>query len=312
MATTTTISSNYAGSYAGEIIGAAFLESDTLAKGLVTVRPNIAFKESLRKISYSDGRVDYACGFTPNGAVTLSERVLEPKKIMNAIQLCKEDFRGVWDSASMGFSAHNDNLPKDEEAALLAEILADTAEATELDIWTGDESVTGHFDGYITLFTADSDVIKANNGITPLEAAITKGNVISEIEKVLNAIPQALRRKKDLVFGIASNVALAYQQALVSAGISNGLGGADMILQYGSYKLEVINGLPDNTFVVYQKKNLYFGTGLMQDFNELKLVDEDEIGLLTGQVRGKMVYSAGVQYVNSEEVIWYLSTTAAA
>jgi len=309
MATTTTITSNYNGSYAGEIIGAAFLEADTLAKGLVTVRPNIASKESLRKISYSDGRVDYACGFTPSGAITLTERVLEPKKIMNPLQVCKEDFRGVWDAASMGFSAHNDNLPKDEEAALLAEILGDTAEATEEDIWNGDSAVTGHFGGFVPLFTADASVIKANNGITTLAGAVTKANVVSEIEKVLNAIPKPLRRKKDLVFGISSDIALAYQQALISSGISNGLGGDDMPLQYGSYKMEVINGLADNTFVVYQKKNLYFGSGLMQDFNELKLVDEDEIGLLTGMVRGKMVYTAGVQYVNSEEIIWYLTTT---
>jgi len=34
------------------------------------------------------------------------------------------------------------------------------------------------------------------------------------------------------------------------------------------------------------------------------MVDEDEIGLLTGQVRMKMVYSGGVQYYNSEEIVW--------
>ena len=39
------------------------------------------------------------------------------------------------------------------------------------------------------------------------------------------------------------------------------------------------------------------------------MVDEDEIGLLTGQVRAKMVYNGGVQYYNSEDIVWYLSTT---
>jgi len=308
MATTLTVSSNYAGSVAGEITGAAFKEADTIAKNLVTVLPDIDFQSSLRKISYSDGRVDYTCGFSPEGAVTLSEKLLTPKKIKNEQEICKEDLRQIWSSASMGFSAHNDNMPKDVEAALLAEILGDTAEATDNDIWNGDAAVTGHFDGFVKAFDADADVIKAGNGITSLGAAVTKANVISEIEKVLNAIPVALRRKTDLIVGISPDIALAYQQALVSAGISNGLGGGDMELRYGSYVLEVINGLADNTFVAYQRKNLYFGTGLLSDHNEIRIKDMDDSDL-TGMVRYKMVYTAGVQYVNSEDIIWYLTTT---
>jgi len=308
MATTLTVSSNYAGSVAGEITGAAFKEADTIAKNLVTVLPDIDFQSSLRKISYSDGRVDYTCGFSPEGAVTLSEKLLTPKKIKNEQEICKEDLRQIWSSASMGFSAHNDNMPKDVEAALLAEILGDTAEATDNDIWNGDAAVTGHFDGFVKAFDADAAVIKAGNGITSLGAAVTKANVISEIEKVLNAIPVALRRKTDLIVGVSPDIALAYQQALVSAGISNGLGGGDMELRYGSYVLEVINGLADNTFVAYQRKNLYFGTGLLSDHNEIRIKDMDDSDL-TGMVRYKMVYTAGVQYVNSEDIIWYLTTT---
>ena len=308
MATNLTVNSNYVGQVAGEIVGASFKEADTIGKNLVTVLPDVDFQVSLRKISYSNGRTDYSCGFTPEGAVTLSEKLVTPKKIKNEQEICKEDLRQIWSSASMGFSAHNDNLPKDVEAALLNEILGDTAEATDADIWQGDATNDGYFDGFTTLFAADSGIIKAGNGITSLGAAVTKATVVAEIEKVLNAIPVSLRRKKDLVIGVSSDIALAYQQALVSAGISNGLGGADMELRYGSYKLEVINGLADNTFVVYQVKNLYFATGLMADHNEIRIKDMDESDL-TGMVRFKMVYTAGVQYVNPSEIIWYLTTT---
>jgi hypothetical protein len=82
-----------------------------------------------------------------------------------------------------------------------------------------------------------------------------------------------------------------------------------MTLQYGSYKMEIINGLPDNTFVVYQKKNLYFGTGLLADHNEVRIKDQDEL-TLTGMVRYKMVYTGGTAYVNANEIVWYLSTEA--
>ena len=117
-----------------------------------------------------------------------------------------------------------------------------------------------------------------------------------------------MRRKKNTVFLVSSNVALAYEQALISAGISNGMGGAEMNLAYGSTKITVVDALPDNTFVVYEVKNLYFGTGLMADHNEIRIKDMDESDL-SGNVRYKMVYTGGVQYINPTEIVWYLSTT---
>lgn len=303
MATSVTVNSNYNGEVAGEIVGKAFKEADTIAKGLVTVLPNIPVKTSIRKIDYGNGRQDFSCGFTPAGSVTLAEVVLEPKKIKNEAEICKEDFRNVWDTATMGFSAHNDNMPVDEEQALLVEILADTAQATDANIWTGDATNDGEFDGFIPLFLADATVIDVAS-----PAAITKANVISKIEATLAAVPVALRRKTDLVFAVSPDVALFYTQALVSAGINNGLGGGDMPLMYGSYKLEVVNGLPDSTMVVYQKKNLYFGTGLLSDHNEVRIKDMDETDL-SGTVRYKMVYTAGVQYVRGNEIVLYTTYT---
>lgn len=308
MPTGTTISSNYSGKVAGNIIGKSFLEADTIAKKLVTVMPDIDFKVSLRKIEYANGRVDFACGFVPNGAVTLSEKTLEPKKIMNNQELCKEDLRQIWSSQTMGFSAHNDKMPKDVQTALLNEILSDTAEATDMDIWQGDATNTGEFDGFLKAFAADASIIKANAGIAAGGAAITKSNVIAEFEKVTAAIPTSLRRKKDMVFAVSPDVALAYQQSLITPQISNGLGGAELALQYGSLNLEVVNGLPDNTILVYQVKNLYFGTGLNADFNSIRIKDMDDSDL-SGNVRYKMIYTGGVQYINSEEIVWYLSTT---
>ena len=300
MATNITVSSNYAGTDAGAIIGKAFKEADT-------VLPDVDFQTSLRLVSYSDGRQDYSCGFTPQGAVTLSEKLLTPKKIKNELEICKEDLRQIWSSATMGFSAHNDSMPKDVETALLAEILADEAQATDAAIWQG-SATNGTFPGFIGLWGSDASIIKAGSGITSLNAAITSSNVLAEMAKVKEAIPVTLRRK-NLVFAVSPDVADAYDTALIAAGTSNGLGGnANTQQNYGRYTVETVNGLPDNTFVVYEVKNLYFGTGLLADHNEVRIKDMDESDL-SGQVRYKMVYTAGVQYANSTEIVWYLSTT---
>ena len=80
--------------------------------------------------------------------------------------------------------------------------------------------------------------------------------------------------------------------------------------KFGKYNLVEINALPDDTIICAEKRNLIFATGLQADHNDISLVDEDSIGLLTGQVRGKIVYNGGVGYYNGEDIVWLLTTTA--
>lgn len=99
---------------------------------------------------------------------------------------------------------------------------------------------------------------------------------------------------------------------LISKGIANTGVADDKQVKFGKYIFTEVNGLDDNTFVAYEKENLAFGTGLLADHNELKIVDEDEIGLMTGNVRLKMVYNGGVQFANADEIVYYKADTAVA
>jgi len=318
MATGLTVGSNYEGRDAGKIWGKVFKEADTLQRGLISIYENVNYKLNMRLIEYTDGTKAYACisdgGFTAaaSGSITLSEKVLEPIKLMLPLQVCKETFRQTWSEPTMGESAANPNMPQDIYEAIVAQVLDKTAERTDRVIWTGDNDANANeWDGYITLWTADNNIIKVNNGIDPTGAPFDTSNVLTNFAKVSSAIPVALRRK-DVTWVISPDVADVYTQYLISQGAANGLGGnANTGLVYGRYNLEVVNGLPDNTVAVYQKENLAFGTGLIGDHNQLKVEDEDERGLLTGQVRMKMVYNGGVQYANSDEIVYFDSTTTA-
>jgi hypothetical protein len=300
MATTTTVSSNYAGKVAGEIIGAAFREADTLAKGLITPLFNVNDKISLRRIRYTDGTVAYSCGFTPAGAILLNERQIIPVKLMNNLEVCKEDFRQTWSEDGFGASAFNDTLAADIESAILAEVLASTAQRTDDLIWNGDSDNAGEWDGFTKLFAADAAVVKPTAA-----GAITKDNVIAALELVENSIPTAMLRKS-LVFIVSPDVATKYLQKLTSFGAINGLGGnANASLVFGRYTLEIVNGLADNTIVAYEVKNLAFATGLLGDHNEIRVKDMEDV-LFDGQVRMKMVYNGGVNYYNSEDIVYYV------
>jgi hypothetical protein len=298
MATVTSVTSNYAGKEAGAIIGQAFKEADTITKGFVTVFPNVNYKLNLRKIALTGGKREYTCGHVPAGSITLSEKVLEPKKFKDDFSVCKEDFRAQWSEESMGASAHNNNMPSDIMEAITVEKLAQTAEELDDNIWNGDGSNADEFDGFLKLFLADAEVVDVDLD------TVTEANVEAMMKKALAAVPVEVR-KKGLKVGVSSDVAQFYNFWLISKGIANGLGGdANTTLKLGKYNIEEIAGLPSSTIVIAEPKNLIFATGLVADHNELKLVDEDEIGLLTGLVRGTMVYNAGVNYYNGAEIVW--------
>ncbi len=309
MPTGMTVSSNYEGAAAGAIIGKSFKEADTIAKGIITVAQNVNYKLNMRRIRYTDGTTAYSCGHTPAGAIVLDERVLQPVKLKNDFDVCKEDFRQTWSDPSMGASAFNPNMASDIQAAILAEVLGETAERTDRVIWNGLAANPDEWSGFIEQFTADANVVKAGNGITSIAAAVDLTNIEGVLRQTVSAIPVPLRRKT-LKFIISPDVADVYMQFLVSKGTANGLGGnANTQMVYGRYSLDVVNGLPNNTLAVFEQRNLVFGTGLLGDHNEVGIVDEDSIGLLTGLVRGKMVYNGGVNYYNSEDIVWYLTTT---
>ena len=310
MATTTTVTSNYAGKVAGAIIGASFKEGDTLSKNVLTLAPNVNYKFNLRKIAYTDGTVDYSCGHVPAGAIVLSEKVIEPKKVKNDFDVCKEDFRQTWSEDSMGASASNPNAPADIMEAIQLEMLSSQAELIDAQIWGGLNATNGQIgDGFIVQFEADGDVVKANNGITALGAATTEANVEAHLKAALAAIPTKVRRK-NLNVMVSSNVWQAYMFYLTSKGIAWNGSTEEKRMGFAGYMLVEIQGLPDDTIIVASSDNLVFATGLEADFNDVSLVDEDTLSLLTGKVRGKIVYSGGMGYYNPSEIVYLLTTTA--
>jgi hypothetical protein len=298
MPTTVNVSSNYNGKVAGALFLKAWKESDTLKSGVVTLYPNVNSKLSLRKLETTNGRREYTCGHTPAGSITLAEVAVTPVKFKDDFDICKETFRATWTSDDMGASAANDVFSKEILDGIIASKLAEEASYTDDTIWQG-TVLTNGYDGFLTQFVDNDDVVFVDGTI------ISKDNVIDELMKALNDVPVALRRKT-LNLMVSSDVAQAYNFYLIEKGTVNGLGGnANTELVYGKHRLVEIGGLPANTIVIAETSNLGFVTGSLEDHNSIQVVDEDSIGLLTGKVRGTMVYNAGVVYVYGPEIVYY-------
>lgn len=298
MPTTVTVGSNYNGKVAGGLFLKAWKEADTLKNNLVTIYPNVNSKLSLRKLETTNGRREYTCGHTPAGSITLAEKSITPTKFKDDWDLCKETFRATWTADEIGASAANDVFPKEILDGIIASKLANEASYTDDNIWQGVDATNG-YDGFLTQFDADANIITVDG------EAIDKTNVIAELEKAVAAIPTSIRRRTLNVM-VSPDVAQAYNFYLIDKGTTNGLGGnANTELVFGKHRLVEVGGLPEATIVIAETGNLGFVTGALEDHNSIQVVDEDAIGLLTGKVRGTMVYNVGVIYVYAPEIVWY-------
>lgn len=298
MATSLDITTNYIGEVAGEYIGAMLKESNTLSQNLVTILPNIVSTTFLRKIETADSFVDYVCGWTPAGSITLSEYSITPKKVMWNSEMCKEDFRQLWTAQEMGFSAHNDNLPATEQAAILLEMGKVVARKVDVDIWEGNNA-DGRFNGLIPQLLADATVIDV---ATPV--AITSVNVEAELGKFIDAVPDAVIGAPDLILGVSTNVLRALKKVQGSFARSNGTFTNPSEFDFNGYTLTEIKALNANTMVAYAKSNVTFVTGLLADHNEIKIKDMDETDL-SGTIRMKVVFTGAIGYAYGAEIVLY-------
>lgn len=301
------LTSTYAGEFSGKYIAAALLSASTLDSGAISILPNVKFKSVIQKGATDDIVKDASCDFVTNqGTLTLTEAVLQPEEFQVNLELCKKDLHASWEAAQMGYSAF-DNLAPSFAEFVISHVAAKVADRTEKNIWSGATATSGQFDGFTAKLTADTDVIDVTAG------TVTAANVIAELGKVVDAIPTAVYGQEDLTLYVSSNVARAYIRALGGFAATIGANGSDNKgtqwynggeLSFDGVNIFVAKGLADNTMVAAQKSNLYFGTGILNDQNEVKVIDMSDIDG-SQNVRVIMRFTAGVQHVFGGDIVLY-------
>jgi hypothetical protein len=307
MATTTSITTTYAGEFSKKYISAALLSASTIENGGIEVMPNVKYKSVIQRLATDAIVKDATCAFDATSTVTLTERVITPEEFQVNLELCKKDFASTWQSIEMGMSAF-ETLPKSFADYLIAHVAAKVAEKNETNIWRGVNANAGEYAGLVTLATADAAVIDV------VGTTVTAANVIAEMGKVIDAIPATLYGKEDLHIYVSQNVARAYVRALGGFAASGlGANGTNSqgtqwfnngSLSFDGVKVFVANGLAANFMMAAQKSNLYFGTGLLSDYNEVKLIDMADIDG-SQNVRVVMRFTAAVQYGVGSEIVLY-------
>jgi hypothetical protein len=305
--------STYAGEAASGYIAAALLSARTLDNKLVTIMPNVKYKSVIQKLEVSGIVQDASCDFTTSGSVSISEQVLTPKELQVNLLLCKQEFVDSWEALQLGFSAF-DEIPKNFNDYLISYVGGKVAEATETAIWQG-TSINGSFPGFQSALSASiaagggTAVLAAKSGSTIISGSITSANVLDVMNSVVNTIPDTVYGKEDLLLYVPTNVAKAYQQALAGGAVgangwNNQLNVGEKPFNFNGIEIVLCPGMSASKIVAAQKSNLFFGTGLLSDYNEVKVLDMANIDG-SQNYRIVMRYTAGTQFGIGQDIVYY-------
>ena len=312
LATTVNITSSYSGEFSSRYISAALLSSSTIEDGGVEVMPNVKFKSVIQRIETGSLIADGTCDFSASSNVNLTEVVIQPEEFQVNLQLCKSDFINTWESIQMGYSAFNPNgLPSSFADYLIGHVASKVAAANETNIWTGNlgGAQAGEYNGLETLAAADATVIDV-----PTPVALTAANIIDEMQRVVDLIPNALYGKEDLKLYVSNKAAKLYIRALggfavaatSNAGSDNKgtqwYGGGS--LSFGGIPIFVGRGMSDDTMMAAQSSNLFFATGLLNDYNEVRVIDMTPIDG-SQNVRLVMRFTAAAAIGVGADVVYY-------
>jgi hypothetical protein len=257
------VTSTYAGEFAGKYIASALLSAQTLDKNYITIMPNVKYKSVIQKIAVDSIITDAACDFATSGTVALTERILTPKELQVNLQLCKAEFVNSWEALQLGYSAF-DTIPATFNDFLVSYVGGKVAEATEQSIWQGVSSTNGQFGGIYNALSSSVVAGGVNAPITAsLSGSIDSTNVLARLNNLVDAIPQTIYGKEDVLIYIPTNVAKAYQQALAGGaqganGYNNLMNVGEKPMNFNGIELAWCPGLASSAMVAAQKSNLFF------------------------------------------------------
>jgi hypothetical protein len=293
------ITSNYSGEHAGQYIAAALKSATSLE--YLNVLENVKFKRNITKVAGASLVANASCDFSDAGTLTLTERVLNPKELQINVDLCKKDLLADWQAAQMRAGAHNRDMSGDFTAFVMSYLSGTIADAVEGSIWSGAEATGGQFEGFLTAttgyFATDGTV-----GTDSASAAYDANNVIANIQGLVAAIPAQVYTKEDLYIYMNAKTYRFYISAIsaLSAFPFNHMG--QYTPEFEGVKIAVCQGMPDNQMVAAQKSNLFFGTDLISDHSEIRMLDMSDLDG-SDNIRVVAKFTAGVQHGIGADIV---------
>lgn len=305
------ISTTYVGKGALEFVTPSLLTGKTITGKYITVIPNVKKSYKLQIADLSNViQLDSGCTFNDQGQVAISERSLTPIKFKVNLEECRTTLESHWQAELMIAGAMNSEQTEAYKKFLFNKIKAQVAIGIDRLIWVGNVSggtagIYGTFpfltsaDGIFTKAVADSATIKVTG------TTLTSSNILTELDKVVNAIPDTLFFKDTVKIFMPYSALKLFRQAIPQTYLANGNFNVQEVIKdmYRGFELVAVP-LASNKMLAAEPANLFFGTDLEDDQMEYRVIDLYET---TGdnKLRIIMRFTADQNYAISSEVVVY-------
>jgi|TARA_R110000764_G_scaffold1012_2_gene3814 hypothetical protein len=295
------ITTGYAGESAGVYISAALKQAKSLE--YLTTYENIKFKRTLQVMTHSSSLIKaLSCNFDEQGTLALADKILTPVNMEINVQLCKKDVLADWQAAQMRAGANNSDFSSDFTAFVMSYLAGHIGQHVENNIWTGAAATPGHFEGFLTATTG----IFAVDGNTVAQAktgAFTATNIIENMNLAIDNLPATSYMKDDLYVYLGVEAYRLYIAAISTLGYVNAYNmQGDYSPLFNGVKVAVCPGMPADTIVAAQEGNLFFGTDLISDQTEIKMLDMSDLDG-SDNVRVVAKFSGAVQCGIGAEIV---------
>lgn len=226
------------------------------------------------KILQIDGK---DCAWTPNQIIKLSEKKASVKTYKINLEQCIDELEQKRTLYQLSPGAANESLPDELEAATLALIAIGLSSEIEEMIIGGDSTVDpNQFNGFVKTMLNSTEAIKVPG------TALTKANVLDEVEKVYNAIPEDVLQAEDagtlyMLISyktrrlIRSALGVASNQVLYPLFTLDDVDKKNPKIYYNGVELVPVKGIGNNTFIAYDATNAFLLTDLLSDLEDIEL-----------------------------------------
>tara|TARA_R110000751_G_scaffold6755_5_gene28530 strand:+ start:10140 stop:11123 length:984 start_codon:yes stop_codon:yes gene_type:complete len=302
----TYVNKTYAGLLAVPFVAPAILSADSIANGYISVLENVRHKAVLKK--FSGGAIaDRTCTFTQplsGTQLVLTDVVLETAQLQVNEEFCNNQLAQDWAAAQMqGADAAMPNAYASFVSQYVARI---TQAGVETNLWAGKYAIanggtTGavnSFAGIMNKYVASSGTHDTTNAgaWTAATTPVTATDVILRLAVLVANAPASIAGDPDANIYMSRATAQLYYTALSNTYslpfLNDGL-----VARYAGYNIIAPAGFPDDTAILSKKDNLYFGTNVLTDMTEARILD---LTAVTGDAvtRVALLFDAGAQIVD--------------
>jgi len=297
-----TDNTTYEGKDALDFYSKALLDGSS--KSTFRVIPGV--KSKIKMPRYDAGEViqDAGCTWTPSGEGVLDQKDLEVCSKDIQLELCETTFENNFLGELLRPGSMNGEVaPAEFVDYMLTQVGKQIQNDLEIAVWQGNTDSgtypTEICDGLLKKFAADASVID----VAPASEGITLSNVISEMSAVYDLIPTTVLTNPELKLYVSDNIWRLYQQAIANASSEAYYVGAKEPNFLG-IPLVRSEGMPATDMVAAVSKNILLLTDLLSDEETVEVIPQAKItGTRTVRISGSFKF--GVDYLISEEIVWY-------